>query len=78
MVKYFVISIILFIFTMNYGFGNNKPISSKHNKTNRYYIVNNYEKHYMFYGFKLKPLMIDILIIESIYGNILFYPIIEK
>lgn len=75
MVKYFVISILLFIFTISYGFGNNKPIILKYNKTNRYYIVNNYEKNNKFYNFKLKIDLIDVLIIQTIYGNFLFYPI---
>lgn len=82
MIKYFVISIMLFIFTINIGFGNNNNnVKAKHNhyhKPNIEHIFNNYNSYGKYYGFDIKIDVISIIVIQTIHGNVLFYPIIEK
>ncbi len=78
MLKHFVILILLFIFTINIGFSNDiKPILISI-KTNTNYIVNNYNNNQKLYGFDIKLDIINIIIIQTIYGNLLFYPINEN
>lgn len=70
---------MLFIFTINIGFGNNVKPKHKHNfKPNITYLFNNYNNYGKYYGFDIKINIINIIVIQTIYGNILFYPIIEK
>lgn len=79
MIKYFAISIMLFIFTINIGFGNDVKPKHKHNfKPNGEYMFTNYSNYGKYYGFDIKIDVISIIVIQTVYGNILFYPIIEK